>query len=123
MLVIGLLSSTYTHLLGTFAMTNWVLVLKKGLSTVLHHTSFFTKTFECSPESTNNVNGFFFCKGVLSFQTLSLGVMTPHITPVLYRLYNPAVLSFGEVLQGAPSSLVLSMRSDDLTYNPSPSNS
>ena len=28
---------------------------------------------------------FFFCKGVLSFQTLSLGVTTPHITPVLYR--------------------------------------
>ena len=28
---------------------------------------------------------FLFCKGVLSFQTLSLGVTTPHITPVLYR--------------------------------------
>ena len=27
---------------------------------------------------------FFLCKGVLSFQTLSLGVMAPHITPVLY---------------------------------------
>ena len=27
---------------------------------------------------------FLFCKGVLSFQTLSLGVTTPHITPVLY---------------------------------------
>ena len=25
-----------------------------------------------------------FCKGVLSFQTLSLGVTIPHITPVLY---------------------------------------
>ena len=28
---------------------------------------------------------YFFCKGVFSFQTLSLGVTTPHITPVLYR--------------------------------------
>ena len=26
-----------------------------------------------------------FCKEVLSFQTLSVGVTTPHITPVLYR--------------------------------------
>ena len=46
--------------------------------------------------------------GVLSFQTLSLGMATPHITPVVYgiefahsifRLYNPAVLSFGEAMQ------------------------
>ena len=50
-----------------------------------------------------------FCKGVLSFQTRSLGVTTAHINPVLtgiefahsiFRHCNPAVLSFGEAMQG-----------------------
>ena len=45
------------------------------------------------------------------------------LTQFSFRLYNAAVLSFGEALQGARSSMVLSMRSDNLTYNPSLSNS
>ena len=48
------------------------------------------------------------CKGFLSFQTLSLGVATHNIPQScagiefscsFFRLYNPAVLSFGEVMQ------------------------
>ena len=38
----GLLSRTYTPLLGTLAMTSRFLIFKKVLSTILHLTSFFT---------------------------------------------------------------------------------
>ena len=47
-----------THLLGTLAMTNWFLILKRVLSTILHHTFFFTAKYKCSPGSTNNSHGF-----------------------------------------------------------------
>ena len=40
-------------------MTNWFLMLKKGLSTILHHTFFFKEKFECSPGSTKNSDFFF----------------------------------------------------------------
>ena len=39
--ITGLLSKNYTHLLGTLAMTSWFLMMKKILSTILHHTSQF----------------------------------------------------------------------------------
>ena len=50
-------------------------------------------------------------QGGLSFLTFSMDVIIPDITPVLYRNwvefahlifrhYNPAVLSFGEAIQG-----------------------
>ena len=111
-------------------MTKWCLMLKRGLSTILHHTSFFTEKFECSPGSIKevNVSFFFFCKVVLTFQTLSLGVTTPHITPALefahsiFGHYNLAVLIFGKALQGGLIKHVLTMRSKDLTCNPSPPN-
>ena len=44
------------------------------------HTFSFTAKCNFFPGSTR----ISFCKGVLSFWTLSLGVTTPHITPVLY---------------------------------------
>ena len=40
-------------------MTNWFLMSKEGLSTILHHISFFTEKFVCSPESTKNFDVFF----------------------------------------------------------------
>ena len=81
--ITGILSRTYTPLLGTLAMTNWFLMLKKIMSTRLHHTSFFTTKFKFFPRIFQIFS--WFCKGVLSFQTRSLGVMTPYVTPVLYR--------------------------------------
>ena len=110
--IIGLLSRTYTHLLGTLAMTNWLWMLKKGLSTILHNTSYFTEKFECSPASTRtkfDVFLFFFARGFCHFR-LCLWVWQPHIwhqpcmgiefAHSVFRLYNPAVLSFGEALEG-----------------------
>ena len=41
----------------------------------------------------------------------------------IFRHYSPAVLSLGEEMQGGLPSVVLSMTSDGLTYNPSLSNS
>ena len=129
--IIGLLSRTYTHFLGTLAMTNWFLMLKKGLLTILHHTSFFTENFECSPGSTKNLKGVF-CKGVLLFQRLSLyNDLTYNPSPVrelsLLTQFSGFTTLQSLVLEkhfkGAQSSMVLSMRSDNLTYNRSPSNS
>ena len=57
-------------------------MLKKILSTILHHTSFFTAKFKFFPRIYQIFS--WFCKGVLSFQTRSLGVTTPHITSALY---------------------------------------
>ena len=61
---------------------NWFLMLKKGLSTILHHTSFFTEKFECSPESTRKkkltVFFFFFARGFCHFRHC-LWVWRPHI--------------------------------------------
>ena len=53
------------------------------MSTMLHHISFFTAKFKFFPRIFQIYS--WFCKEVLSFQTRSLGVTTPHITPVLYR--------------------------------------
>ena len=55
---------------------------EKILQRVLHHTSFFTAEFKCSPGCTNIVHGF--GRG-FSFQILSLGVTTLHVTSVLYQ--------------------------------------
>ena len=69
------LSSTYITLVSTLAMATQFLMLKKIWSTILHHTSFVTAKVKFFA-------GFLqFCKGVLPFQALSLGVTTPHITP------------------------------------------
>ena len=80
--ITGLLSRTYTPLLGTLAMTFQFLMLKKIMSTMLHHISFFTAKFKFFPRIFRIFS--WFCQGVLSFQARSLGVTTPHITPVLY---------------------------------------
>ena len=58
--------------------------VEKILSAILHLTSFFTgkfKFFQDLPKIFIVLQGGFV---ILSFQTLSLGVTTPHITPVLY---------------------------------------
>ena len=105
--IIGLLSRTYTRLLGTLAMTNWFLMLKKGPSTILYHTSFFTKKFECSPGSTENFKFFlqggfvtsdivFRCDDSTYNPRHSKGIEFAHS---IFRLYNPAVQSFREALQ------------------------
>ena len=51
--ITGILLSTYTLLLGTLAMTSQFLMLKKIMSTILHHnTFFFTENLEFLPGST-----------------------------------------------------------------------
>ena len=131
--IIGLLSRTYTHLLGTLAMTNWFLMLKKGLSTILHHTSFFTEKFECSPESTKNFDDFFSLQGGFVISDIVFGCEDPRYNPSPVRELSLLTefsgfttlqsLVLEKQCKGAWSNMVLSMRSDDLTYNPSSSNS
>ena len=127
--ITGLLSRTYTPLFGTLGL-NQFLTLKKILSKILHHTSFYTAKFNFFPGSNKIFSCF--CKGVFSFTTFSLVLTTPHITPVLYGLRLFIQFSGITILQslvsekkckGAWPSVVLSMTSDGLTYNPSPSNS
>ena len=81
--ITGLLSRTYTPLLGTLVL-NQFLMLKKILSKILHHTSFFTAKYNFFPGSNKKCS--YSCKGVFSFQKFSLVVTTSHITPVLYGL-------------------------------------
>ena len=119
--IIGLLSRTYTNVLGTLAMANLFLMLKEALSTILHHISFFTAKFKCSPRSTKGFLSFF-CKEILSFQALSLGGTTLHITPVLYRNWVCS-LNFQALQPCSSSRIVLSVMSHNLTYNSSSSNS
>ena len=131
-----LLSRTCTHLLRTLAMTNWFLMLKKGLSAILHHTSFFTEKFECSPKSTKKKNFdsfFFFLQGGFVISDIVFGCDDPTYNPSPVRELSLLTQFSGfttlqslvseKHCKGARSSMVLSMSSDDLTYNPSPSSS
>ena len=132
-IIIGFLSRTYTHLLGTLAMANWFWMLKKGLSTILHHTFFFKEKFECSPESSKNFDFFFFLQGAFVISDIVFGCDDPTYNPSPVRELSLLTQFSGfttlqslvseKHCKGARSSMVLSMRSDDLTYNPSPSNS
>ena len=64
-------------------MTKWCLMLKRGLSTILHHTSFFTEKFECSPGSIKEVNvSFFFLQGGFDISDIVFGCD--------YTTYNPS---------------------------------
>ena len=54
-------------------MTKWCLMLKRGLSTILHHTSFFTEKFERSPGSIKEVNVFFFLQGGFDISDIVFG--------------------------------------------------
>ena len=116
-------------------MTNWFLMLKKGLSTILHHTSFFTEKFECYPESTRkNLTVFFsFLQGGFIISDIVFGCDDPtyNASPVRELSLLTQFSGFTTLqslvsekhCNGAQSSMVLSMRSDNLTYNSSPSNS
>ena len=112
-----------------------VLMLMKGLSTKLHHTSFFIEKFECSPEFSRKKKliFFFFLQGGFVISDIIFGCDDPIYNPSPVReLSLLTQFSAFRTLQslvsekhckGARSSKVLSMRSDDLTYNPSLSNS
>ena len=65
----------------TFAMTSQFLMMKKIMSTNLHHTLYIPFLQQSLSFSQDLPNIFMVCKGVLSFQRLSLGVTTPHIIP------------------------------------------
>ena len=56
-------------------------MLKKGLSTILHHTSFFTEKFECSPESTKNFDVFFSLQGGFVISDIVFGCDDPTYNP------------------------------------------
>ena len=65
-------------------MTNWFLMLKKGLSAILHHTSFFTEKFECFPECTEkkNLTVFFsFLQGGFVISDIVFGCDDPTYNP------------------------------------------
>ena len=69
----------YIHLVGILPMTTQFLMLTKVLLTIPSHTFFFT--VKCNFFSGSTEMSFY--KGIFSFQTMSLGMMTPHISPVL----------------------------------------
>ena len=56
--ITGLLSRTYTPLFGTLVMTSQFFMLKNIMSTILHHTSFFTEKFKFFPGPTKYFHGF-----------------------------------------------------------------
>ena len=110
-------------------------MLKKALLTKLRHTSFFTTKFKCSTESTKN--SFFFCFFFLfargfAISEIVFGCDKPTYDPSPVRelsfitqfsgLATLQSLALEKQWKGYRSSMVLSIRSDDLTYNPSPSN-
>ena len=106
-------------------------VEERSLNNTVSYILFLQKSLNVPQDLPKKV---FFARGFLSLQTLSLGVTTPHITPdILRELSLLTQFSGFTTLQskvsekhckGARSSMILSMRSDNnLTYNPSPSNS
>ena len=129
------LSRTYTHLLGTLAMTNWFSMLKKGLSTILHHTSFFTEKFECAPGSTKKkfFEVFFSLQRGFVISDIVFGCDCPTYNPspvweltLITQFWGFTTLRslvLEKHCKGARSCMVLSMRSDDVMYNPCPSTS
>ena len=142
--IIGLLSSIYTHLsywafIKYLHSSSWYSsndklgfsVEERSLNSTISYI-LFTKKFECSPGSTNNVNGFFLQGGfVISDIVFGCDDPTYNPSPVqklsLLTQFSGFTTLQSLVLEkhckGARSSMVLSMRSDNLTYNPSPSNS
>ena len=61
-------------------MKSWFLMLKKILSTILLIHPFLLQSLKFSQGLPNMLIVF---QAVLSFQTLFLGVMTPHVAPVV----------------------------------------
>ena len=125
--ITGLLSRTYTPLLGTLAMTSRFLMLKKILSTILHLTSFFTgkfKFFQDLPKIAIVLQGGF----VIS--DLVFGCDNPTYNPSPIRelslltqfsgITTLQSLVLEKQCKGAWPSMVLSMRSDDLTSHITP---
>ena len=98
-------------------------MLTKVILTIPPHTFCFTAKCNFFPGSTR----VFFCKGVLSFRTLSLGVTTPHTVQEFSLLTQFSGITTLQSLvsekqcKGTWAITVLSMRIDDLTHNPSPS--
>ena len=101
---------------------------------ILHHTSSFIKKFECSQESTKNFDFFFFfLQGGFVISDIIFGCDDPTNNPSPVRELSMLTQFSGftslqslvleKHCKGARSNMILSMRSDDLTYNPSPSNS
>ena len=103
--------------------------VNKSTSYIIH--TFFTAKFKFFPGSTKYFHGLqggfviseivFGCDNPTYNPSFFMGVKIAHS---IFRHYNPAVLNFGEVMQGALTKhMVLSMKIDKLTYNPCPSNS
>ena len=116
-------------------MTNWFSMLKKGLSTIFHHISFFTEKFECAPGSTKkkSFDIFFSLQRGFVISDIVFGCDGPTSNPSpVWELSLITQFSGFTTLQslvsekhcmGARSCMVLSMRKDDLMYNLCPSNS
>ena len=128
--ITGLLSRTYTPLLGTLAMTSQFLMLKKIMSTILHHTSFFTAKFKFFSQDLPNVSMVLQVGFVISDKVFGCDDPTYNPSPVrelsLLTQFSGITTLQSLVLEKqckeAWPSMVLSMMSDDLTHIPSPSN-
>ena len=110
-------------------MTNWFLMLKKGLSTILH--TFLQQSLNVPQDLPNIFMGFFLQGGFVILDIVfGCGNPTYNSCPVRELSLLTQVLGFtilrslvSKQCKGAQSSMVLSMRSDNLTYNSRPSNS
>ena len=126
---------TCTHLLGTLAMTNWFLMLRKiSLQYYIIH-PFLQKTLNVPQNLPKKTFEFFFSflQGEFVISDIVFGFDNPTYNPSPVRElswltqfsgFTTLQLLFSEKhCKGARSGMVLSMRSDDLTYKPSLSNS
>ena len=106
-------------------MANCSSVLKKALSIIVHHTPFFTANFKCSSRSTKFFM-FFFLQGGFVISDIVIGCDDPIYNPSpvqelsLLNQFSSFTTLQSLVLEkqskGAQSSMILSVRSDDLTY-------
>ena len=101
------------------------------MSAKLHHTSFFTAKFKCSPRSTKTFHGF--ARGIV-ISDIVFGCGDPKYNPspeTRIEFANKICSGFATLqffvsekqCKGASSCMALPMSSDELTNNPSPSNS
>ena len=122
--ITGLLSRTYAHLLGTLAMTSWFLMLKKILLAILH-TSFFTakfKFFQRLPEILMVVQeGFVIVDMVYGCDNCTYNPSAVQELSLLTKFLSiktlQLIVSEKQCKGGLTKHGVLSMRSNDLTYN------
>ena len=120
--ITGYFERTSTLLLGTLAVTSQFLKLKKSMSTILNHTSFFTAKFEFLPGSTKYFDGlpwqFWHFRQVFGWDIPTYNPSPVWELALLIEFSGTTTLQslvLEKQCKGAWQSMVLSMWSDDLT--------